>query len=371
MSNHGKKKQDDTGFWFLAIVFMILGMTPIGLGMIFWKLFLQKDKKKQSISFSGSVQEQAPLGARTTAGPTRTPVKNNSNASNILKKLTKKAKFRISLAGMLTAIFAFFLVFNAGDSLRWFSEDPLLFVNSILVPLSCTLGSAAFLWSGLSQRKQLNRFRSYLAMIGSRNQISISTLCTAMDRSPNKVREDLSDMLDLELFPFGFLDYGGDRLVLSGSGISDSRSTQKSAPKKQDENAVLSEIRAVNDAIANEKLSAQIDRIGQITAKILEYQAAHLEKAPALHSFLSYYLPTTLKILRAYAQLESQDVKGTNITTSMERIEGMMDKVVEGFEKQLDQLFLGDSMDIATDVEVLERMLQKDGLTGTGSTLQL
>ena len=56
----------------------------------------------------------------------------------------------------------------------------------------------------------------------------------------------------------------------------------------------------------------------------------------------------------------------------MRRIEGMMDKVVEGFEKQLDQLFQGDAMDITADVEVLERMLAKDGLSDRqGLTLGL
>ena len=65
-------------------------------------------------------------------------------------------------------------------------------------------------------------------------------------------------------------------------------------------------------------------------------------------------------------------MSGENITAAMARIEGMMDKVVEGFEKQLDQLFQSDAMDIATDVEVLERMLAKDGLTTQqGMTLGL
>ena len=104
----------------------------------------------------------------------------------------------------------------------------------------------------------------------------------------------------------------------------------------------------------------------------IQYQRNRPEKAPQLHSFLSYYLPTTLKILRAYSQLEDQEVSGENITSAMERIEGMMDKVVEGFEKQLDLLFQGDAMDITTDVEVLERMLAKDGLSGQeGMTLGL
>ena len=65
-------------------------------------------------------------------------------------------------------------------------------------------------------------------------------------------------------------------------------------------------------------------------------------------------------------------MSGQNITAAMSRIEGMMDKVVEGFEKQLDLLFQGDAMDITTDVEVLERMLAKDGLSDRqGLTLEL
>ena len=84
---------------------------------------------------------------------------------------------------------------------------------------------------------------------------------------------------------------------------------------------------------------------------------------------MGYYLPTTLKILRAYAQMEAQGIEGENIKAAKSRIEGMMDKVVDGFEKQLDRLFQDDAMDIATDVEVLERMLDKDGLGGQGMTL--
>ena len=128
----------------------------------------------------------------------------------------------------------------------------------------------------------------------------------------------------------------------------------------------------MNDAVANQKLSGQIDRIGVITAKILDYQKQHPDRSPQLHSFLSYYLPTTLKILRAYGQLEAQEVSGENIAAAMGRIEGMMDKVVEVFEKQLDLLFQGDAMDITADVEVLERMLAKDGLADhQGLTLGL
>ena len=160
-------------------------------------------------------------------------------------------------------------------------------------------------------------------------------------------------MLEENLFPNGYLDLGSGMLVISGDGLSDPPKEEPKQPEQPKEerpqDAVLDEIRAVNDAIDNPRLSQQIDRIGVITAKILDYQRQHPEKSPQLHSFLSYYLPTTLKILRAYGQLEDQEISG------------------EGFEKQLDQLFQGDALDITSDVEVLERMLSKDGLSSKDS----
>ena len=90
------------------------------------------------------------------------------------------------------------------------------------------------------------------------------------------------------------------------------------------------------------------------------------DKLPSLRALASSLAINPNTIQRAYAQLESQGVEGENIAAAMSRIEGMMGKVVEGFEKQLDQLFQGDAMDITTDVAVLEQMLQKDGLSSSG-----
>ncbi len=134
-------------------------------------------------------------------------------------------------------------------------------------------------------------------------------------------------------------------------------------PGVENEASVLEEIEAVNDTIADVRMSEQINRIRDITEKILIYQEKRPEKAALLHSFLGYYLPATLKILKSYGELEGQGVSGGSITGTMERVRGMMDKIVEGFEKQLNQLYQGEAMDIAANVEVLERMMAKDGLT--------
>ena len=87
------------------------------------------------------------------------------------------------------------------------------------------------------------------------------------------------------------------------------------------------------------------------------------EKAGQLRSFMNYYLPQTLKILENYSKLEAQGIEGENIAEAKQKIEAMMDKVVDGYETQLDKLFADDVLDISADLKVMESMLEKDGLT--------
>ena len=56
--------------------------------------------------------------------------------------------------------------------------------------------------------------------------------------------------------------------------------------------------------------------------------------------------------------------RGANIDGTMGRIDAMMDKVVEAFDKQLDALFADEALDISTDITVLEQMLAQEGLGG-------
>ena len=235
----------------------------------------------------------------------------------------------------------------------------------------------AMAWTGLSRTRFGRRQRLYMGVIGNRNSVFISDLAGSAGVSEKKVLSDLQKMLSDGTLPMGYIDRASGRLVLTDQGYEAPRREEapareaekpKAQPKEDEDDAILRQIKAVNDAIPDDEMSRKIDRIGEITGKILDYQRQNPAKAAELRQFLNYYLPTTLKLLRTYAQLESQGVEGENISAAKERIEGMMDKVVEGFEKQLDQLFRTEAMDIATDVEVLERMLDKDGL-GSGMTM--
>ena len=374
MSNEFKSNQkSDLIYWLIAVGLLFTGIAaPVGVVMIVLKLM--GGKKKGRHPYYMQRDGEAPAGARTTAsaqgedaprGKKAGGKKRRSAPQDQLAQMARSAKNLTTTGAILAAVFGCISVIDAADNL-WMLPDVLWYLEEIIPLLCFTAVGLGLLGAGLLKRRTVHRYRGYLAMIGSHKAVSVSALSSATGSAPAKVRDDLEDMLDDGFFPKGFLDYGSDRLVVDGNGLEEAPAPQaepQPAPKAEEEDAILAEIRAVNDAVANEKVSAQIDQIGTITAKILDYQRSHPDSAPQLHSFLSYYLPTTLKILRAYGQLESQEVSGENITAAMARIEGMMDKVVEGFEKQLDLLFQGDAMDVTADVAVLERMLAKDGLS--------
>ena len=232
--------------------------------------------------------------------------------------------------------------------------------------VACVVGVGMFL-TGREQRRYTERCINYLAYIGANRQVSLAPMAAAMDVSVRRLTRDLRKMLATHVLPTGYLDVKAGKLVLTEMGYTEPPEPEPE-PEKQEESTpeddILREIRLINDLIPDPVISAKIDRIEEITKKILQYQKTHPQRTQQLRTFLSYYLPTTLKILRSYARLDAQGVEGENITAAKKRIEGMMDKVVEGFEKQLDKLFSSDAMDIAADVQVLENMLKRTACPG-------
>ena len=367
----------------IPIVIFLFCFPPLGLFLLILRLVgvtgrrrgqvghHPYDLQRETAAQDGTPQAE-PTAASTQAGAARR--RKASARSKAGKNLEEQGSGRLlTIAGaIVAAVFGLIGFSELLDALYW--GDLLFYLQDIFVPLAFCGGGLCMLWYGLRKGRRLKRYRQYLSLIGRRKSISVTTLAEATGFAPRKIREDLQDMLDDGIFPMGYLDLGSDQLFLTDDGIQDRpKEEPEKAPEPPKEvegaEAVLTEIRALNDAIADPEMSRKIDRIGEITGNIFAYLREKPDKEGKLRSFLSYYLPTTLKILGSYAQLEAQGVEGENISAAKERIEGMMDKVVEGFEQQLDRLFQDDAMDITSDVAVLERMLEKDGLGNSGMTL--
>lgn len=124
----------------------------------------------------------------------------------------------------------------------------------------------------------------------------------------------------------------------------------------------LSEMRRLNDTIEDEVISARIDHLEDVTAKIINTVVAKPSKLPQLRRFLNYYLPTTLKLLNAYDRMDAAGVSGSNIDGTKAKIEDIMGTICTAFDKQLDALYGEEALDISTDIAVLENLLAQEGL---------
>ena len=125
----------------------------------------------------------------------------------------------------------------------------------------------------------------------------------------------------------------------------------------------ISEMKRLDDNIADPGISADIVRLEQVSQKIFDEVKRDHTKLPKIRRFMDYYLPTTLKLLNSYDRMSETGISGENIDGTLAKVEGMMRTIVAAFEKQLDSLYGAEAMDISTDITVLETMMAREGLT--------
>lgn len=133
---------------------------------------------------------------------------------------------------------------------------------------------------------------------------------------------------------------------------------------------IMKEIRAENELIPDPELSRQIDEMEGVADKIFRTVIEQPGKAPQIRRFMDYYLPTTLKMLKAYRVMDQRGVTGGEAVEVRGKIKNAMSVVLGAFQKQLSTLYQNDILDISTDIDVLETMLKQDSLTGQQFTMQ-
>lgn len=125
----------------------------------------------------------------------------------------------------------------------------------------------------------------------------------------------------------------------------------------------LARIAELNDAIADAAVSAKVAAIEDVVARILDRVRDEPECASSLDRLAGYYLPTTIRLLEAYDDLEEQPVQGEHISQSRRQIERTLDTLRGAYEKLLDETFRSVAMDVSADISVLHAVLAQEGLT--------
>lgn len=264
----------------------------------------------------------------------------------------------------------------------------------VLAAASTTLGI-----SSTKKLSRINRFKTYIKTIGRKEYCNISELAGNVRKDDKKVISDLEYMIKNRWFAQGHLDkqktclmvtdqmYGQycqleERKQLERQEEEQRQMLQKEKEAKKAETMsglnpevqaviqkgedYLQRIRACNDAIPGEEISAKISRIEMLVDKIFDRVEQNPKSVSDIRKLMEYYLPTTVKLLEAYAQMDAQPAGGANIQNAKKEIEATLDTLNVAFEKLLDDLFQETAWDVSSDISVLNTMLAQEGLKEDG-----
>ena len=258
---------------------------------------------------------------------------------------------------------------EGGSYWTWLVEDSMPMLMSLTGGIGCLFGG----WHIRTSRRMRRKIDK---IVGNAKYMYIQDIADALPCSYDKCCKHLENCIDEGLFgPDAYLDMRCKCLVVSqrppeptpapAPAPKPEKQPQKQTdmPERDQYQKILDELRRVNDAIPDEEMSDKISRLEAVAAKIFEQARTDPDKLPQMRKFMDYYLPTSLKLLNTYAELDRQGIEGDNITESKRRIELTMDTLVKAFEHQLDRLFASDALDVSTDIDVMQNMLRADGLT--------
>ena len=256
--------------------------------------------------------------------------------------------------------------------------------GSIAAPLVFGVGSlgvGGFLLSGgIRSLGKVSRYKVYLKTLDQKTHIALEKLARSVGKPVKFVRKELRGMIDEGLFLEGHLDKEENNLITSDETYQHYEASRLELEKQAEQarsavspkvqevldrgNAYLREIRRCNDEIPGDEISAKISRMESIVRKIIERAEAHPEIIPDLKKLMDYYLPMTIKLLNAYADMDRQPIQGETIQASKKEIDDTLDTLNLAFEKLLDSVFQDTAMDVSSDISVLQTLLAQEGLTG-------
>ena len=273
-------------------------------------------------------------------------------------------------------------------------------VTALALPITGAAAGGAIGAYGTGIKNRVDRYRRYVELVKDKLYCSIEDMAEKTGRSKRFIRRDLKRMMRNGMFRQAHMDKQESCFIASDAMYEQYMLTQKQYEQAQIEEKAQAEnkadtqktmetdsakkenpdtvdsraakileegreyirvIRKCNDEIPGEEMSGKLDKLEFLVTRIFARVEENPELAPDLQKMLSYYLPTTQKLLEAYRDLDKQDIEVKNISDTKREIEKTVDTINKAFEGFLDELFRDRAWDIQSDISVLNTMLKQDG----------
>lgn len=336
---------------------------------------------------------------QSSAGFNSQPVRNFKNIVKSPKQTALVRKPKGKAGAFMQEIFGYCM----GGALLGSSLFSLSIASLQTVSTGSLLGAACFGLSGAAciafgvlgtkKRGQLDRFNKYIKALGNNLYYDIEDFAKRLGYSEKTILKDLKEMIHSGIFKEGHLDRQETCLMITDQMYDQYLETQKNYEEEQRQKAEAASYHAAREAASDANMNAEckavleegeeyirhinycrsqiqnaqmrnkLDRLSQVVSRIFAEIKKDPDKVSELHRMMSFYLPTTQKLINAYCELESQPIAGENIETTKKEIEKSLDTLNQAFEKLLDDLFQDTAWDISSDISVLNTMLAQDGYT--------
>lgn len=325
-----------------------------------------------------------PQPAQTQAIQTSSQMWSSSAIRNTLK--INKGLPQVILSALGTFVFGLGTLFFLITS---FSVSPDYFVASAVATTAFaipTVVSAGFLINGVGGYDLANRMIRLASLFQRKSVYTVDELAAALGRTPKQIKDDLRKARAKGMLPQMHVDDEETSVMWGEEAYQQYQETKKAQQKQLKEaeerkrrlenpqtadielfrsegQATIKKIRAANDAIPGEEISAKLDELERITDRIFVYVDRYPQKLPETRRFMSYYLPTTMKLVAKYRQFDEMEFQPENIKQAKLDIESALDTINIAFSNLLESLFDHETMDVFTDIDVLKQMLEQEGLT--------
>ena len=248
------------------------------------------------------------------------------------------------------------------------------------------LATAGFGWmtacgaARMKAGRQMGLFADYADSVDYHKGLPVSMLADLTHQKPKKVHKRLQKYIRKGWLN-AWLDDKTDTLYLTAEdyrAAQEALAAQRARPAPQPEQEAAPETplnletarrfakvleqeqQLMQDAQGAEELA----HMQKTTEAICDWLETHPESLPKARRFAEYYIPTTLKLLHTYNDVQGQ--KGDNAESIRRDIAGILHTLNQAYSNLYDNLLSDVALDVSSEIAALQGMLANDGLTGEG-----
>lgn len=229
--------------------------------------------------------------------------------------------------------------------------------------------------------RQMGQFADFADSTDYHKGLSVSMLADLVHQNRKKMLKKLQKYIRKGWLN-GWLDEKDEKLYLTAEDYRAAQEARKAAeqaprPEPQPEEAEntvplnLEVARSFAQVLKKEKALMQderaveeLDHMQKTTQAICDWLEAHPESLPKARRFAEYYIPTTLKLLHTYNDVQGQ--QGENAEAIRRDIAGILHTLNQAYDNLYDKLLSDVALDVSSEIAALQGMLANDGLTGEG-----